>query len=66
MTNVTNQNTQVAVDFLHKALVEGRPDEAARLYLAADLKQHNPAVADGPEALAAAITAVVQAHPHAT
>lgn len=66
MSNPTDANTDIAVSFLYKALVERRPHEAVRLYLAADFKQHNPGVADGPEALAAAIAAVVQANPEAT
>jgi predicted SnoaL-like aldol condensation-catalyzing enzyme len=61
-----NPNRRIAIDFLHKALIEGKPEEAARLYLAPDFKQHNPLVADGPKALANSIAEVVKANPQAT
>ncbi len=61
-----NPNRRIAIDFLHKALIEGNPEEAASLYLAPDFKQHNPMVADGPKALAISIAEVVKANPKAT
>jgi predicted SnoaL-like aldol condensation-catalyzing enzyme len=48
-TAVQEQNKKIVTEFYELAFNEHKPAEAARKYVGASYKQHNPNVADGPE-----------------
>jgi len=56
-------NKQHAIAFYQTAF-EGDPRKAVALYVGDDYKQHNPAVADGPEGFITYFEQMAQAYPN--
>tara|TARA_R110002049_G_scaffold308963_1_gene515201 strand:+ start:716 stop:1096 length:381 start_codon:yes stop_codon:yes gene_type:complete len=59
------QNKENAITF-YKMAYEGDPTEAVRLYVGAEYIQHNPLVADGPQAFIDYFTRMQNEYPEKT
>jgi len=59
-------NKKIVRDFYDLAFTQRKPTEAAKKYLGTKYVQHNPYVADGPEAFSTYFEGYLKSHPRAS
>jgi predicted SnoaL-like aldol condensation-catalyzing enzyme len=66
MSNTMSEtNKDTAVAFYKKALLEGRVEDAFRMYAGPTYRQHNPLIEDGMEGVRKFATWIMSTHPDA-
>jgi predicted SnoaL-like aldol condensation-catalyzing enzyme len=62
---MSGTNKDIVVAFYKKTLLEGRVEDAFRLYAGPTYRQHNPRIEDGMEGVKKFVTWIMSNHPNA-